>query len=56
MLLFRALAEVIGKSLKPHFGTLQQLFVAGLADPQSVRVRAESLKALGTRVFAYVLV
>lgn len=47
MLLFRALAEVIGQHLKPHFATLLQIFLAGLADPQSAKVRSEALKALG---------
>ena len=47
MLLFRALAEVIGKHLKPHFHVLQEIFLKGLSDPQSQLVRSESLKALG---------
>jgi hypothetical protein len=47
MMLFRALAEVIGKALKPHFKTLLQIFLAGLTDPNSAKVRSEALKALG---------
>lgn len=49
MLLFRALAENIGASLKPHLKTLQAIFVQGLKD-SSDRVRVEALKALGVLV------
>lgn len=46
MVLFRALADNIGDALRPHFGTLQQIFMKGLSDTEA-SVRLESLKALG---------
>lgn len=46
MLLFRALAENIGKHLKPHFRTLQSIFASGLQDPDE-GVRIEAIYAIG---------
>lgn len=46
MVLFRALADGIGESLKPHFAVFQQIFVKGLSDPEKT-VRHEALRALG---------
>jgi len=50
MILFRALTDDIGPSLKQHFRDLQSIFQQGLADSNSARVRLEALKALGALV------
>lgn len=50
MMLFRALAENIGQSLKPHFKQLQSIFTSGLTDTQSDKVRVEAVYAIGVLV------
>lgn len=49
MLLFRALAENIGSTLRPHLKTLQAVFVQGLKDPNE-RVKVEALRAIGVLI------
>lgn len=49
MVLFRALAENIGQHLKPHFNTLQGIFVRGLQDSHDA-VKIEALRALSVLV------
>ena len=46
MMLFRFLTETIDKPLKPHFKKLQQMFIQGLNDQQSNKVRVKALRAL----------
>ncbi len=46
MMLFRALAENIGRPLKKHFKTLLAIFQRALSDPHSPHVRIEGLRAL----------
>ncbi|KAG6541698.1 hypothetical protein Mapa_016963 [Marchantia paleacea] len=50
LILFSSLTETIGDVLRPHFSTLQSVFVAGLNDQQSNRVRVAALKAVGALV------
>lgn len=50
LILFSSLTETIGDILKPHFATLQSVFVKGLQDPESSRVRVAALKAVGALV------
>lgn len=50
LILFSSLTETIGDILKPHFTTLQAVFVKGLQDPESSRVRVAALKAVGALV------
>ncbi|KAL2650159.1 hypothetical protein R1flu_018287 [Riccia fluitans] len=50
LILFSSLTETIGDVLRPHFCTLQSVFVAGLNDQQSNRVRIAALKAVGALV------
>ncbi|OAE28961.1 hypothetical protein AXG93_2960s1400 [Marchantia polymorpha subsp. ruderalis] len=50
LILFSSLTETIGDVLRPHFSTLQSVFVAGLNDQQSTRVRVAALKAVGALV------
>lgn len=47
MVLFYALTETVGSSLKPHFPTLMNIFTQGLQDPSSPNIRGYSLKAVG---------
>ncbi len=44
LILFSSLTETIGDLLRPHFATLQGVFVSGLNDQQSNRVRVAALK------------
>lgn len=44
LILFSSLTETIGDLLRPHFATLQSVFVNGLNDQQSNRVRVAALK------------
>ncbi|CAM6009508.1 unnamed protein product [Sphagnum balticum] len=50
LILFSSLTETIGDLLRPHFATLQGVFVSGLNDQQSNRVRVAALKAVGAFV------
>ncbi|KAJ7524132.1 hypothetical protein O6H91_18G079600 [Diphasiastrum complanatum] len=50
LILFSSLTETIGGILRPHFATLQSIFVSGLRDQQSSRVRIAALKAVGALV------
>lgn len=44
LILFSSLTETIGDLLRPHFATLQSVFISGLNDQQSNRVRVAALK------------
>eukprot|EP00897_Mesotaenium_endlicherianum_P001169 jgi/Mesen1/11052/ME000099S10502 len=44
LMLFSSLTETIGEMLLPHFGSLQAVFLRGLQDSQSGRVRLAALK------------
>jgi hypothetical protein len=44
LILFNSLTETIGDVLRPHFGTLQSVFINGLNDQHSDRVRIAALK------------
>ncbi|MCO5558950.1 hypothetical protein L7F22_012541 [Adiantum nelumboides] len=50
LILFSSLTETIWETLKPHYSTLQGVFVKGLQDPESQRVRVAALKAVGALV------
>ncbi|CAI5510371.1 unnamed protein product [Closterium sp. Naga37s-1] len=49
-ILFAALVETIGDVLRPHFPALHGIFVAGLRDQASARVRVAALKAVAALV------
>jgi hypothetical protein len=49
MMLFRALSDSIPTSLKPHFKTMQAIFITGMKDPEP-KVRIEALKAISALV------
>jgi len=48
MLLFRVLSESVGASLQDHFSVLLEIFKKGMVDEESLVVREESLRALGS--------
>jgi len=50
LILFSSLTETIGDFLRPHFSTLQTVFVKCLQDESSNRVRIAALKAVGSFV------
>ncbi|CAM6083186.1 unnamed protein product [Calypogeia fissa] len=50
LILFNSLTETIGDVMRPHFGTLQSVFISGLNDQHSNRVRIAALKAVGALV------
>ncbi|XP_057870292.2 uncharacterized protein LOC131076946 isoform X2 [Cryptomeria japonica] len=50
LILFSSLTETIGDVLRPHFSTLQSVFVKSLQDESSNRVRIAALKAVGSFV------
>ncbi|KAI5071652.1 hypothetical protein GOP47_0013903 [Adiantum capillus-veneris] len=50
LILFSSLTETIWETLKPHYSTLQAVFVKGLQDRESERVRVAALKAVGALV------
>eukprot|EP00898_Chlorokybus_atmophyticus_P005187 jgi/Chlat1/566/Chrsp103S01005 len=49
LVMFSSLTETIGEHLRPHFTTLQQVFMHGLKDANQ-RVRVAALKAVGALV------
>jgi hypothetical protein len=48
LIMFCSLTETIGDFLKPHFATLQAIFIKGLQDLQSSKVRMAALKYVYT--------
>jgi hypothetical protein len=50
MLLFVCLTETVPDQLRPHFGSLRDLFAVGLQDPESPAVRVAALRACAALV------
>ena len=44
-ILFNSLTETVGESFQVHFDSLKNLFLAGLTDQTSMKVRVEALHA-----------
>ena len=53
LIVFSTLTETIGDFLKPHFTTLQAIFMKGLQDPQSCKVRMAALKYVSLLQWKY---
>ena len=51
--MFSTLTETVGDFLKPHFTALQEIFIKGLQDPQSSKVRMAALKYVSLLQWKY---